>query len=201
MSTRISAYLNRQVITILSTLGIADQIFLEMKDNMIRELDQILKNPQDAIEYLASNIDEYGTVKAMTSIIRAGFFVRGDPYIINLIRLFRVTMLRDLKKKAKILVPDGAFLLGVVDETKTLKENEIFVQVSDPTDLSKFKCIEAECIVLRVPCFHPGDVRVVKAVKCEKLNHLRDVVVFSANGFRSIPSMCSGGDLDGDDYT
>jgi len=70
-------------------------------------------------------------------------------------------MLKDLKKKAKILVPEGAFLLGVLDETVTLKEDEIFVQVTDPNDPSKVKCIEAECLVLRVPCFHPGDVRVL----------------------------------------
>ncbi|CAB4480642.1 unnamed protein product [Rhizophagus irregularis] len=28
-----------------------------------------------------------------------------------------------------------------------------------------------------------------------------DVVVFPATGYRDIPSQCSGGDLDGDDFT
>ncbi|RUS26261.1 RNA dependent RNA polymerase-domain-containing protein, partial [Jimgerdemannia flammicorona] len=200
-STLTSAYLNRQVITLLSARGVPDQTFLDMKSQRIRELDQMLKNPQAAIDTLMQNIDGYGTARFMADIVRAGFFVREDPFILNLIRLFRVTMLKDLKKRAKIHIPKGAYLFGVLDETRTLKENEVFVQLSDPANPEKVKCIEGECVVLRVPCFHPGDVRVVQAVKCDRLRHLKDVLVFSANGDRDLPNMCSGGDLDGDEYT
>lgn len=55
-------------------------------------------------------------------------------------------------------------------------------------------------VVYRNPCFHPGDVRLIKALDKSNLQHLIDVV-FSSKGVRDIPSMCSGGDLDGDDYT
>ncbi|CAB5393456.1 unnamed protein product [Rhizophagus irregularis] len=108
---------------------------------------------------------------------------------------------RDLKKKAKIRVDEGAFLLGVLDETETLREDQVYCCVSDQYNPSNRRVITGTCIVYRNPCFHPGDIRVVTAVNCKKLDHLVDVIVFPAIGYRDIPSQCSGGDLDGDNFT
>jgi hypothetical protein len=110
--------------------------------------------------------------------------------------------LKELKKKAKILVPQGAYLLGVLDETNSLKENEVFVQISSVSNDGRTDktVIESECILFRNPCFHPGDVRVVRAVDYPALHHLVNVIVFPSQGYRDLASMCSGGDLDGDDY-
>jgi len=153
----------------------------------------------------------------------------------NLFSLFRAWSLRTLQKKARIHIPDGAFLLGVVDETNSLRgywnesykpkiepldafvaaltDNElsrqltvdnmpeIFIQISDPTDPERYKVITGLCVLVRNPAFHPGDIRVVKAVDCDDLLHLHDVVVLPANGDRDLASQCSGGDLDGDNYT
>lgn len=44
-------------------------------------------------------------------------------------------------------------------------------------------------------------IRVVTAVDYPDLHHLKDVIVFPAIGYRDIPSMCSGGKLNGDNYT
>ncbi|KJR82787.1 RNA-dependent RNA polymerase 1 [Sporothrix schenckii 1099-18] len=63
-----------------------------------------------------------------------------------------------------------------------------------------YRVITGFCLVGRNPSLHPGDLRVVEAVDVPALHHLRDVVVFPRTGDRDIPSMCSGGDLDGDDY-
>ncbi|KAI8972772.1 RNA dependent RNA polymerase-domain-containing protein [Pilobolus umbonatus] len=171
-------------------------------NGMLRDIDDMLSRPQTAIRLLLSNGDEGGTAMTMASIIQAGFLERGDPYIKNLLNLFRVNILKDLKKKAKINVPKGAYLLGVMDEKGVLEENEVYIQIWDRTDNENHKeIITGPCVVFRNPCFHPGDVRVVKAVDRPELSHLVDVVVFSSKGYRDIPSMCSGGDLDGDDYT
>ncbi|KAI8145429.1 RNA dependent RNA polymerase-domain-containing protein [Fennellomyces sp. T-0311] len=165
------------------------------------DMDRMLEKPAEAIRTLLSNIDEFGTTRSMARIIQAGFLEKRDPYIVNLLKMFRVSMLKDLKKKAKILVNKGAFLLGIMDETGTLKEGEVFCQISGASSKGRHKVIQGETVVFRNPCFHPGDIRVVKAVDNPKLHHLVDVLVFSSQGFRDIPSMCSGGDLDGDDYT
>ncbi|KAL1895445.1 hypothetical protein Sste5346_005251 [Sporothrix stenoceras] len=65
---------------------------------------------------------------------------------------------------------------------------------------TKYRVITGLCLIGRNPSLHPGDLRVVEAVDVPALHHLRDVVVFPRTGDRDIPSMCSGGDLDGDDY-
>jgi hypothetical protein len=200
-STFIPAYLNRQAITLLSALGVPDNVFIEMKDLQVNELNKIFEDDKTAIKLLQRNADEYGISKDLAELVKAGFLRTNDPYVMNLISLFRIVMLRDLKKKAKIRVEKGAFLLGVSDETLSLKENEIYCCVSDPNGTNGRKVITGTCIVFRNPCFHPGDIRVVTAVNCKSLNNLIDVVVFPATGFRDIPSQCSGGDLDGDDFT
>src|SRR5205085_10981349 len=66
---------------------------------------------------------------------------------------------------------------------------------------SLWKVITGTCVVFRNPCFHPGDIRVVTAVNVKSLDYLVDVLVFPALGYRDLPSQCSGGDLDGDDFT
>ncbi|CAO3647238.1 unnamed protein product [Cunninghamella blakesleeana] len=198
-STHIAAYLNRQAIILLSSLGVKDEVFLNMLDTVLNNLDGMLSNSSTATKVLLSNVDEFGVAKMMAHIISGDFLERGDPYIANLLNVFRVSMLKDLKEKSKIHISKGAFLFGVVDESKTLKENEIFCQVSSGDN--KKVTITGKCIVFRNPCFHPGDVRVLDAVDCPSLHYLVDVLVFPAVGYRDIPSMCSGGDLDGDDYT
>jgi RNA-dependent RNA polymerase len=128
--------------------------------------------------------------------------------------------LKYLKEKAKIVIDKGACLLGCIDETSTLKGYfldkipktdalldekmaalpEIFVQVYRPEGGGKYEIIEGLCILARNPSLHPGDIRVVRAVNVPGLVHLKDVVVLPQTGDRDVPSMCSGGDLDGDDY-
>jgi len=183
---------------LLTALGVPDQVFIDMKNVQATKLDKIV---EDEGTVLQQNIDEHGISKALIDLVKAGFLQRKDRHLMNLISLFRIMMLRDLKKKAKIRVKKGAFLLGVLDETETLKEGQVYCCVSDPYNPSKRTVINGTCIVYRNPCFHPGDIRVVKAVPSQALKHLVDVVVFPAVGYRDIPSECSGGDLDGDDFT
>lgn len=77
-----------------------------------------------------SNADNFGISQQMASIIGAGYLDRQDPFIKNLLNVFRATMLKNLKEKAKIPVKKGTYLLGVVDDSSTLKDGEIFCQVS-----------------------------------------------------------------------
>lgn len=61
--------------------------------------------------------------------------------------------------------------------------------------------IEQICVIGRAPALHPGDLRVVRAVDKPELRYLYNVLVMPAVGDQDVSSMCSGGDLDGDDYT
>jgi RNA-dependent RNA polymerase len=134
--------------------------------------------------------------------------------------LWRAWNIKFLKEKARIVIEKGAFLLGCVDETATLKGHfhdpqsrhgatrdeklatlpEIFIQISNTDKRAAYRVIEGICILARNPSLHPGDIRIVRAVDVPALRHLKNVVVLPQTGDRDVANMCSGGDLDGDDY-
>lgn len=62
------------------------------------------------------------------------------------------------------------------------------------------KMVTGDVVVTKCPCYHPGDVRKMKAVDCEALRHIRDCIVFSTKGPRPSPMEMSGSDLDGDEF-
>lgn len=195
LSTRSIASLNRQIIVILSTLGVADHVFLDLLRELLQELNYLKSDPERCIATLRANSDEDGISRDMIALVKYGFLASGDPYIARLLHAYRLHRLKEVKKRAKIPVAKGAHLLGVMDETCTLKENEVFCHLSGSSDP-----ITGKCLVFRLPALHPGDARILKAVKCSNLKHLRNVIVFSSKGERDVPSMLAGGDLDGDTY-
>ncbi|KAK4452876.1 RNA dependent RNA polymerase-domain-containing protein [Podospora aff. communis PSN243] len=212
-----SATLNRQTITILSCLGVPAQVFVDMMNEQLANYDRAMKDPSKAADLLSRYVDENHMTKTIEEMILNGFMDSQEPFVRILVRLWRSWSIKALKEKARLIVDKGAFVLGGVDETGTLRGYrsptsdragrigadslpEIFLQVPDPDDKKQYKAITGICIVGRNPSLHPGDIRVVNAVDSPELRHIRDVVIFPQGGDRDIPSMCSGGDLDGDDF-
>lgn len=211
-------FLNRQLILVLSDLGVRDQVFLRKQEDCIESLDRALIEDQAALRALRDNVDPNLMTLNIAAMIQDGFRQTNEPFVTSLLRLYRAWTLKYLKEKAKIPVAQGAFVLGVVDETKTLRGHsndmmssrvnqddktvplpEIFMQYTDQ-HTGEQRIVEGVCIIARNPSLHRGDIRVVRAVNVDKLHHLNDVVVMPGIGDRDLPSMCSGGDLDGDDY-
>ncbi|EMD89922.1 hypothetical protein COCHEDRAFT_1138647 [Bipolaris maydis C5] len=213
-------YFNRQIILVLSYLGVQDAVFLRKQEDMMNDYSRAMADETTALQKLRKNIDINQTTLTMAAMVLDGFMGSREPFIMSLLALWRACTIKNLKEKARIAIDNGAFLLGCVDETKKLKGHfndpqsrrdatrdeklatlpEIFLQVSDPNSKGHYIIIEGICIVARNPSLHPGDVRVVRAVNVEELHHLKNVVVFPQTGDRDLANMCSGGDLDGDDY-
>lgn len=211
------ATLNRQTITILSSLGVKDEVFLGMLAEQLRDYHNAMSDKALAQSLLTKFVDDNQMTINIATMIGNGFMTSNEPFVLSLLQLWRSWSIKLLKEKARITVEEGAFLLGCIDETNTLKGHvtststlgepfdpnelpQIFVQIPRKEDNSKYAVVQGMCIVGRNPSLHPGDLRVVMAVNVPALHHLRDVVVFSQQGERDIPSMCSGGDLDGDDF-
>lgn len=214
------ATLNRQLIIVLSTLGIADKVFHEKLRTMLTDLNEAMTSDSHAIHLLHRYIDPNQMTLVVGDMVRDGFQKSKEPFVTSVLELWRAWHIKYLKEKAKIVIDKGACLLGCMDETATLKGYfhntipkadapleeklaalpQVFVQISRPDDGGKYKVIEGPCILARNPSLHPGDIRVVNAVNIPQLSHLKDVVVFPQTGDRDVASMCSGGDLDGDDY-
>ena len=214
-----AANLNRQIILVLSALGVPDQVFLRKLKLQLATLEQAMTEEKAALTLLQRDIDPNQMTLTLASMILDGFQKSKEPFFASLIHLWRAWSIKYLKEKARITISDGAFLLGCVDETSTLKghydsviidhsdsmeENEeklpeVFVQLSKGPD-SRPYVVKGPMLLARNPSLHPGDVRIVRGVDVPALRHLKDVVVLPMTGDRDISCMCSGGDLDGDDY-
>lgn len=211
-----SATLNRQTISILSCLGVPDEVFVDMMAEQLSNYEKAMADTSQAADLLSRYIDENLTTKVMEEMILNGFMKSREPFVQTILQLWRFWSIKALKEKAKLVVEKGAFVLGGVDETGTLrgysKQTEaarevkrellpqIFLQVSSPTSRGKYQIVTGVCLVGRNPSLHPGDIRIVEAVDVPALHHVKNVVLFPLQGDRDLPGMCSGGDLDGDDF-
>lgn len=125
-----------------------------------------------------------------------------DPFLRSVIQLAIFLKMRDLKYRARIRVPQAVTLYGIMDETGHLNEGEIFCTFLTDEGIREI-LVRDRIIVTRAPALHPGDVQYVNAVDVpanSPLRKLHNCVVFSQHGSRDLPSMLSGGDLDGDLY-
>lgn len=221
-----TACLNRQLIIVLSSLGASDHVFRAKLKDMLHHYADAMVRPAAALYMLCRAIDANQFTLELAAMVRDGFMETREPFVVSLLSLWRSWSIKYLKEKARIMVENGAFVLGVVDETGILEGHyddedegdkvdgkncekrkekkktmpEIFLQISDPENPGQFRVIEGLCLVARNPSLHPGDIRTVRAVDIPELRHLRNVVVFPSKGDRDLPNMLSGGDLDGDDY-
>lgn len=215
-----SANLNRQLILILSTLGVPDQIFVQKLQTQLSRLEQAMTDEAMALAILQKEIDHNQMTLTVASMILDGFQRTGEPFLTSLLRLWRAWSIKYLKEKARITIGAGALLLGCVDETAILRGHfndtprpsvdsandekvkyvpQVFVQISKNSD-GKSEVMLGPMLLARNPSLHPGDVRVVCGVDVPQLHHLKDVVVLPQTGDRDVAGMCSGGDLDGDDF-
>ncbi|KAF2757358.1 RdRP-domain-containing protein [Pseudovirgaria hyperparasitica] len=218
VSDYVTAQLNRQVIMVLSNLGVPDSVFVNKMKTELEKLDEAMIEESTALDQLEHFIDFNHMTTTLASIIRDGFMQYKDPFTLSVLQLWRTWRLKNLKEKAQIKVTKSAFLFGCVDETGELQGHyedqqsndlnttrndrlaslpEIFLQIKHE---NSYKVIEGVCVLARNPSLHPGDIRIVVARDKAALHHLKNVVVLPQTGDRDIANMCSGGDLDGDDY-
>ncbi|KAJ8466596.1 hypothetical protein OPV22_029148 [Ensete ventricosum] len=197
-------FLNRQLITLLSTLGVEDEVFERKMEEAVNDLDKILSDPERAREavHLMSPGERTGILRELLS---CGYKLDAEPFLSMLLQAFRASRLLELRTKARIFVPQGRAMMGCLDETASLEYGQVFVQVSrrgsnEGLLTSSATVLEGKVVVAKNPCLHPGDVRVLSAVDVPDLHHMIDCVVFPQKGERPHPDECSGGDLDGDIY-
>ncbi|GER56874.1 Rna-dependent RNA polymerase [Striga asiatica] len=209
-----SCYLNREIITLLSTLGVEDNVFLAMQEVQLQELGRMLTEKEAAISVLESTGG--GEMKSLlTRMLMLGYEPKNEPYVLRMLRSHLETQLMDLRSRCRIFVPKGRVLVGCLDETGILEYGQVFARVTmnkieaESGDQKFFKRVDestavivGKVVVTKNPCLHPGDVRVLEAVYDERFrrSNLVDCLVFPQKGERPHPNECSGGDLDGDLY-
>ncbi|KFK40016.1 rna-dependent rna polymerase 6 [Arabis alpina] len=205
-------FLNRQIITLLSVLGVPDEVFWDMQETMLGKLNRILDDIDVAFEVLTASCAEQGNTAAI--MLSAGFKPKTEPHLRGMLSSVRIAQLWGLREKSRIFVPPGRWLMGCLDEAAILEQGQCFIQVSKPSiencfskHGSRFKETKADLQVVKGyvaiaknPCLHPGDVRILEAVDVPQLHHMYDCLIFPQKGDRPHPDEASGSDLDGDLY-
>ncbi|KAF2292442.1 hypothetical protein GH714_022824 [Hevea brasiliensis] len=112
-------FLNRQIITLLSTLKVQDEIFWNMQIAMVSKLDQMLKDADVAFDVITSCTEQGNTAAIMLS---AGFKPQKEPHLRGMLTCIRAAQLWGLREKARIFVPSGRWLMGCLDELGCLSK-------------------------------------------------------------------------------
>ncbi|CAI9755244.1 unnamed protein product [Fraxinus pennsylvanica] len=207
-------FLNRQIISLLSTLGVEDHVFEKKQREAVAQLDSILVHPLKAEEALDLMSPGENT-NILKEMLKCGYLPDGEPFLSMMLQTFRASKLLDLRVKSRIFVPQARQMMGCMDETESLEYGQVFVQFSgagrrrfyedflrfyDNTSDDYNYVVKGKVSVAKNPCLHPGDVRRLEAVDVPALYHMVDCVVFPQKGRRPHPNECSGSDLDGDIY-
>ncbi|KAL2515792.1 RNA-dependent RNA polymerase 2 [Forsythia ovata] len=213
-SESMPCYLNREIIILLSTLGIEDDVFLALLEEQLHLLRRMLTNREAALKVLESmgGSDGKGVLARM---LRQGYEPNREPYLSTMLQSQYENQLSDLRSRSRVFVPKGRVLVGCLDETGLLEYGQVYVRIT--MNKSELQCgeqtffhkvdgttsvLKGKVVVTKNPCLHPGDVRVLEAVYDAELDEkdLVDCLVFPQKGERPHPNECSGGDLDGDQY-
>ncbi|XP_030521901.1 RNA-dependent RNA polymerase 2 [Rhodamnia argentea] len=211
-SDSMPCYLNREIISLLSTLGVEDEKLAAMQQKQLLILGRMLTDREAALTALES-LSGAERRNIILKMLVAGYEPTADPYLLMMLRAHHEIQLSELKSRCRIHVPKGRILLGCLDEAGILDYGQVYVRVTmtkaelesgEQRFLRKVDettaAVIGKVVVTKNPCLHPGDIRVLEAVFEVELEEtgLVDCIVFPQKGERPHPNECSGGDLDGD---
>ncbi|OAP64177.1 hypothetical protein AYL99_00149 [Fonsecaea erecta] len=196
--------LNRQIIKILEDLGVPSSAFERLQEQAIQRLRLSASSKSVALNFINEHLSDgsSGLPRLLKHLEYIGVDATEDSFLREILGALLQVQLREIKYRSRIHVPEALTLYGISDETGWLKEGEVFVTFVEKKD-GAHSCLSGRVAVTRSPALHPGDVQLVQAVappESSPLWDLRNSIVFSQRGTRDLPSMLSGGDLDGDLY-
>ncbi|KAL0691180.1 hypothetical protein Bca4012_090859 [Brassica carinata] len=207
-------YLNRQMITLLSTLGVSDSVFEKKHKEVVDTLDFVLTDPMKILCLMPPR--EH--TKFLKDLVSCGI-KPSEPFLSMMLHYIRESKLVELRTKTHILIPKGRSMMGCMDEMNTLEYGQVFVRCSYSTNLSLTSessptqdptltldskppyNIIGDVVVAKSPCLHPGDVRVLKAIAVTDLNHMTDCIVFPQKGHSWDPELIPPNTYEPMDYT
>ncbi|KAH8088982.1 RNA dependent RNA polymerase-domain-containing protein [Cristinia sonorae] len=191
------ARLNNEIVALLSSLGVTNDRFLA-KQNAYHEW---IMQASDDWEVAFDLVSGLGRFQLAERLLLEGIDSPAIRAEINRLQQSEVTGFKKKDRtRVRTLLSKSRFLFGVCDPYSVLQEGEVHVRVTIPRK-GAATLTNVDVLVVRNPCLHPGDCLKLRAVSHPKLSHLVDCVVFATRGRRAAPSMSSGGDLDGDQFT
>lgn len=190
-------YLNREIVILLSTLGVDDEIFELLQHDQMRLLDNMLTSKEAALRVLGRM--KGSAIKTALKMLMHGYAPDSEPYLLALLKAYREYQLSDIRSRCRIFVPRARVLIGCLDELGALEYGQVFLKVSmtdeelQNPDQAFFTKVDkstavvvGKVVITKNPCLHPGDIRVVEAVYDPKLDNMGwvDCLVFPQKGQR-----------------
>ncbi|KAJ0266682.1 hypothetical protein HA466_0006360 [Hirschfeldia incana] len=185
--------LSRNLVALLSYGGVPNDFFLDILHNTLEESQTVFENIHAALKaaYNYGEMDEYNALR----MIMLGMPL-DEPHLKDQLSTLLKTQRNDLKA-GKLLVTESYYLMGTVDPTGKLKQNEVCV-------ILECGQISGDVLVYRNPGLHFGDIHVLKATYVKPLEEYvgnsKYGVFFPQIGPRSLGDEIAGGDFDGDMY-
>lgn len=184
-----SYYLNRPLIMLLEGLGVPYKVFQHYQDLAVEST----KSATQSLSKAAKLFESYGlgssfrATSVMVSLEKLGVYSLPENSFYQKMLEYAINhVLRDLKNKARIPIPNAWTLVGVADVHRYLQPNEIFACVKPIS--GKVIYLSGPVLISRSPTIHPGDVTIVHAIgnpplgSCFAVEPLPNTVVFSVLG-------------------
>ncbi|KXN89587.1 putative RNA-dependent RNA polymerase 1 [Leucoagaricus sp. SymC.cos] len=220
-----ACYLNRPLVMLLEDLNVSRDAFLALQDDEVAKARTIHDNIDCFRSVLWGH--HLGRPFRFSWMIKQlqelGFEINNknpekpnidSPFLKQVREVAMMDILRDIKHSARILVPDSHLLVGVADEGPAyqkhgfenvycLRPGQVYACIQEGFDREPY-WLEGHCVVSRSPVAHIGDVQRVRAIGKPPQGmlclfaHLKNVLVMSSQGERSLASCLGGGDVDGD---
>jgi hypothetical protein len=146
-------FLNRPLIKVLEDLGVPEDSFLDLAKDVIDELHHCVSSTINASIFLET--EKVGDIAGFPGLIRRLHDIRidilDDHFLRSIVEMGAMVRLRNMKYKGRIPVKKGVKLMGIMDETGTLKEGDIYCAWIDsdgrPQTISgTVVCISSFCV-------------------------------------------------------
>ncbi|CAH8262793.1 unnamed protein product [Arabidopsis lyrata] len=188
-----NARLSRNLVALLSYGGVPNDFFLNILRNTLEESKTIFYSERAAFKAAIN----YGDLddQNIAEMILVGIPL-DEPYLKDSLSYLLNTERKALKA-GRLPIDESYYLMGTVDPTGKLKENEVCVILESGQ-------ISGDVLVYRNPGLHFGDIHVLKATYVKALEdyvgNSKYAVFFPQKGPRSLGDEIAGGDFDGDMY-
>ncbi|ESQ50360.1 hypothetical protein EUTSA_v10001896mg [Eutrema salsugineum] len=172
--------LSRNLVALLSYGGVPNDFFLDILRNTLENSKTIFQNKRSALK-AALNYGDMDDQNAAQMILVG--IPLDEPHLKDHLSILLHTEKNDLKA-GRLPVTESYYLMGTVDPTRKLKENEVCVILESGQ-------ISGDVLVYMNPGLHFGDIHVLKAKYVKALEeYVQDLW----------ENEIAGGDFDGDMY-
>ncbi|KAK3729798.1 hypothetical protein QZH41_003411 [Actinostola sp. cb2023] len=206
-----NGYLNIQSVMLLADRGVSHDYLKQLQEDYYLMLENLCTNRSRAAYFLKTT--------GNTELLR--ILQSTDPQAIKTeLDKFRKTEIVNMKHcdqleggrrlpnsnhclqtRLRVLVPKSRIVLGVCDPYGKLKYGECYFSptMSDEEE-GELGAVE-RVVVLRSPCYHSGDIRVLKVRRQQpEYSYLKDCIVFPVQGTRPHALECGGANLAGNKF-